>query len=197
MWARELLTVEGRFGSGNKLVPLARKNRHSSVARLKEFQTMLSNYVRTGAAAAFLLSAGLIADAQQPTTAQPVKVQVGAATSTATYRAKQILGSKIMIQNNTAIGTVDDIVFDDAGNLEYLVVANDGKMVAVPWEAAKFDLKSQTAVVNITPEVYKTIPTFTATTYPEFFVPTYRTTTYKMYGVTPRELRRIERIIRP
>ncbi len=159
---------------------------------------MLSNYVRTGAAAAFLLSAGLIAGAQQPTPAQPVKVQPATATSTHTYRAKQILGAKIMIQNNTAIGTVDDIVFDDAGNLEYLVVANDGgKMVAVPWEAAKFDLKSQTAVVNITPEVYKTIPTFTATTYPEFFIPTYRTTTYKMYGVTPRELRRIERIIRP
>ena len=107
------------------------------------------------------------------------------------------LGAKIMIQGNTAIGTVDDIVFDDAGNLEYLIVAHDYKLVTVPWEAAKFDLKSQTAVVNITPEVYKTIPTYTTTTYPDFFVPTYRTTTYKYYGMTPRELRRIERIVRP
>jgi sporulation protein YlmC with PRC-barrel domain len=162
---------------------------------------MMSNFVRTGAAVAFLASAALMADAQQPVPAQPpAKVQAQPDDKTAvgsTYRAKQILGSKIMIQNNTAIGTVDDIVFDSAGNMEYLVVVNDGKMVTVPFEAAKFDLKSQSAVVNITPEVYKTIPTYTATTYPDYFTPTYRTTTYKYYNITPRELRRIERIVRP
>jgi sporulation protein YlmC with PRC-barrel domain len=168
---------------------------------------MLSNFLRTGAAAAFLFSAGLIADAQQPVrpgqpgqAQPPVKVQPAdpaQATTTGTYRAKEILGAKIMIQNNTAIGTVDDIVFDGAGNLEYLVVEKDGKMVTVPWEAARFDVKSQSAVVNITPEVYKTLPTYTATTYPQYFTPTYRTTTYKYFNLTPRELRRIQRIARP
>jgi sporulation protein YlmC with PRC-barrel domain len=156
---------------------------------------MMSKLLRTGSAAAFLLTAGVLASAQQPTPAQPparVDPAQPAAAST-TYRAKQVLGSKIMIQNNTAVGTVDDIVFDQAGNLEYLVVVNDGKFTAVPWDAAKFDLKSQTAVVNITPEVYKTIPTFTATTYPDFWAPAWRTTTYKFYGLTPRELRRIGR----
>jgi sporulation protein YlmC with PRC-barrel domain len=162
---------------------------------------MLSNFLRIGAAAAFLVSAGLMADAQQPVRPgqAPVKVQpadVKAGTGL-TFRAKEILGAKIMILNNTAIGTVDDIVFDDAGNLEYLIVVSDGKLVTVPWEAAKFDVKSQSAVVNITPEVYKTIPTYTVTTYPAFFTPTYRTTTYKYYGLTPRELRRIDRIVRP
>ena len=166
---------------------------------------MMSNLLRTSAAAAFLVSAAMVADAQQPArpgqAQPPARVQAQPvdpnAPATATYRAKEILGSKIMIQNNTAIGTVDDIVFDSAGNLEYLVVVNDGKMVSVPWEAARFDVKSQTAVVNVTPEVWKTIPTYTATTYPQFFTPTYRTTTYKYFGLTPRELRRIERIVRP
>jgi len=169
-----------------------------------EHSAMLSNFLRMGAAGVFLVSAGLLADAQQPArpgAAQaPVRVQPtdDKAAPAVTYRAKQILGSKIMIQNNTAIGTVDDIVFDGAGNLEYLIVANtDGKMVTVPWEAAKFDVKSQSGVVNITPEVYKSIPTYTSTTYPDFFVPTYRTTTYKYYGLTPRELRRFNRIVRP
>lgn len=164
---------------------------------------MLSNFLRISAAGAFLVSAALVADAQQP--ARPGQAQPPArvqpvdpkASPLMTYRAKEILGAKIMIQNNTAVGTVDDIVFDSAGNLEYLIVANDGKLVSVPWEAARFDVKSQTAVVNITPEVFKTIPTYTVTTYPEFFTPTYRTTTYKYYGLTPRELRRIERITRP
>jgi hypothetical protein len=164
---------------------------------------MMSNLLRTGAAAALLASAALVAEAQQPVrpgqTQPSVKVQPAdpGASASATYRAKEILGAKIMIQNNTAIGTVDDIVFDSAGNLEYLIVAHDGKMVTVPWPAARFDVKSQTAIVNITPEVYKTLPTYTATSYPQFFTPTYRTTTYKYFNLTPRELRRIERIARP
>src|SRR5207248_3235507 len=113
----------------------------------------------------------------------------------ATFRAKDVLGTKVMIKNNTAVGTVEDLVFDAAGNLEYMIVSHDGKLVTVPWDAAKFDLKARTAVVEVTPEVWKTIPTYTTTTYPEFFTPTYRTSVYKVYGLTPRELRRIERRI--
>jgi hypothetical protein len=156
---------------------------------------MLSNILpRSVAVVCLFVLASLVAEAQQPVPAQqPVKVQPQPATTLPTYRAKQIIGTKMLIQNNTAIGTVDDIVFDSAGNLEYLIVANEGKLISVPWDAAKFDIKSQTATVNITPDVYKTIPTYTTTTYPEFFVPEYRTTVYKYYGLTPRELRRIER----
>src|SRR5262249_25940656 len=109
---------------------------------------------------------------------------------------KQVLGTKIMIQNNTAIGTVDDLVFDEAGNLEYLIVStSDNKLISVPWDAAKWDLDKKTGTVNITQEVYKTIPTYTTTTYPQFYTPTYRTQVYRAYGLTPRELRRIERRI--
>jgi sporulation protein YlmC with PRC-barrel domain len=127
------------------------------------------------------------------TLAQPPK-PVPAAVTTNTFRAKQVLGTKIMIQNNTAVGTVDDLVFDDAGNLEYMIVATgDNKLLTVPFDAGKFDLERKTVTLSITPEVYRTIPTYTATTYPQFYTPTYRTDIYKVYGLTPRELRRIER----
>ncbi len=127
-------------------------------------------------------------------------VMVMAAAATAadpvtTYRAKEVLGSKIMI-GTTSVGTVDDIVFDDAGNLEYLIVDNGGKLTTVPWEAATFDVAKKQAVLSITPDQFKVIPTYTVTTYPSFYTPAYRTEVYKHYGVTPRELRRIERIRR-
>jgi hypothetical protein len=96
----------------------------------------------------------------------------------------------MVIQGNMNIGTVDDIVFDDAGQIEYLIVDNGGKLVTIPWEAAKFNLEQRAATVNITPEVYKTIPTYTVQTYPQFFAPTYRTDVYRFYGLTPRPLRR-------
>ncbi|MBA4187230.1 MAG: hypothetical protein C0467_04345 [Planctomycetaceae bacterium] len=151
---------------------------------------MLSNVIRTTTAAAFLMTAGVLS--AQP----PVRVEAQPeATSVATYRAKQILGAKILIQGNTAIGTVDDIIFDSAGNMDYLVVVNEGKFITVPWDATKFDLKTQTALLNITPEIYKMIPTYTGTTYPDFWAPTYRVGVYKYYGLSPRELRRIDRRI--
>ena len=144
------------------------------------------------ATAALLATAGLtLADPPKPAAPPGAPVVAGH-----TFRAKQVLGTKIAIQGNTQIGTVEDLVFDDAGNMEYMIVATgDNKLVTVPWDAAKFDLEKKTATLTITQEVFKTIPTYTATTYPQFYTPTYRTDIYKVYGVTPRELRRIERRI--
>ena len=102
------------------------------------------------------------------------------------YRAKQVLGAKVAFKGDLSIGTVDDIVFSDYGQIEYLIVANEGKLVTVPWEAAKFDFEKQTATLTITQAKYKVIPTYTVREYPVFFEPTYRTTVYRCYGLTPR-----------
>lgn len=151
--------------------------------------------LRTLSAALLVVVSGtaFAADPPKPPPLAAPDVPVVAANA---FRAKQVLGTKITIQNNTAIGTVEDLVFDEAGNMEYLIVSTgENKLISVPWDAAKWDLEKKTGTLNITPEVYKTIPTFTVTTYPQFYTPTYRTSVYKVYGLTPRELRRIERRI--
>ncbi|HEY1187673.1 MAG TPA: PRC-barrel domain-containing protein [Gemmata sp.] len=124
---------------------------------------MLKNTLRA-TAAALLLTVGAPVFAADPP--RPV----GAAAAAHHHiRAKQVMGTKILIANNTAIGTVEDLVFDDAGNLEYLIVSTDAnKLVSVPWDAAKWDLEKKVGTVGITAEQYKTIPTFTPTTYPSF-----------------------------
>jgi hypothetical protein len=156
----------------------------------------MTNFTLRAASAALLMIGGFASAADPiPPAAAPPGTPL-APVNLPTFRAKQVLGTKIMIQNNTAIGTVDDLVFDQAGNLDYVVVAtSDNKLITVPWDAAKWDLEKKVAVVNITPDVYKTIPTYTVTTYPQFYTPTYHTDIYKVYGLTPRELRRIERRI--
>ena len=105
---------------------------------------------------------------------------------TQAYRVKQVLGSKVHIQGDLSIGTVDDLVFNDAGQVEYLIVANEGKLVTVPWEAAKFNFEKQTATINITQERFREIPTYTVREYPVFFEPAYRTRVYGWYGLRPR-----------
>jgi len=112
--------------------------------------------------------------------------------TTTTFRAKELLGTQILLGNNTQVGTVADMVSDGAGNLDYLIVStSDNKLVTVPWDAAKFDPDKKTATINVTQDVWKTVPTYTTTTYPQFYTPTYRTDIFKVFGLTPRELRRI------
>lgn len=107
------------------------------------------------------------------------------------FRAKQILGAKVSIENDTDVGTVDDIVLDEHGNVDYLIVANsENQLVTVPWDAAAFDSEKRVATVRITPKVYQTIPTYTVEKYPAFYTPTYRSQVYKYYGLTPGEQRR-------
>jgi hypothetical protein len=111
-------------------------------------------------------------------------------------RAKQVLGAKINIQNNTAVGTVDDIVVSDSGDVEYVVVqTDDNKMVTVPWSTVVWNKDYKSANINITVDQFKTIPRYNNTSYPDYFAPTYRTEIYKQYGVTPGVLRRLERRI--
>jgi len=109
------------------------------------------------------------------------------------YRAKEILGAKVHIEGDKMVGTVDDIVLDDAGNVDYLIVLMSNKeLVSVPWDAASFEPKQRTAKVAISPEKFEKVPTYTTEKYPTF-TPQYRTDTYRYYGLTPGQTRRAVR----
>jgi hypothetical protein len=110
-----------------------------------------------------------------------------------TIRAKSILGATINISGVTSVGTVEDIVLTDEGVVEYLIVGKDGKLVTLPWEAAKFDYEKRQATVAVTREQYQRIPTYTAERYPDFYAPAYRGEVYKYYGLKPGQQRRLDR----
>ncbi len=138
-------------------------------------------------AAATVLANLTYADEKAP----PGSVQQ--ATSSNTYRAKEVLGSKVHIENDLAIGVVDDIVFGDDGVIDYLIINNQNKLVTVPWEAAKFNFEKRTAIIQISQERFRDIPTYTVEKYPTFSTPAYRTQVYKSYGLTPLERRALRR----
>jgi sporulation protein YlmC with PRC-barrel domain len=152
-------------------------------------------------AAAIAVAGTLTMTAQPPATPppaapQPPRVapaQPAEAVAVKTYRIKQVLGSKLIIQDNIAVGTVNDVVFRDDGYIEYLIVEKNGRLTTVPWEAAKFDFEKQTATVAITNDVYTTIPTYTVKEYPQFHAPVYQAEIYRYYKLTPRQERRLER----
>ncbi len=109
-----------------------------------------------------------------------------------THKVKAVLGSRVSIQGGLAIGTVDDIIFDDDGYIDYLVVLNEGKYVVVPWQAAKFNFEQRAATVNITQQQFQQVPTFTVQSWPTFDA-AYQQRIYGYYGLTRGQERRMER----
>ncbi|MDB5340039.1 MAG: hypothetical protein JWN70_5658 [Planctomycetaceae bacterium] len=148
-------------------------------------ETMLNRARNCGAVLAVvatLVGANLVS-AQEDAKPAPTAGQV--------YRAKQVLGAKVNIEGDTEVGTVDDIVLDDHGNVDYLIVVNaDNKLVTVPWDAAAFNVQKRIATVRIAPKAYQAIPTYTVDQYPTFSTPAYRSQVYKYYGITPGAQRR-------
>jgi hypothetical protein len=137
---------------------------------------------------------------QSPPPAQPAPVTSNPADSTnpapapQAHRVKSVLGTKVSIQGNLVIGTVDDVIFDDNGYVDYLIVLNEGKYVVVPWQAAKFNFEQRTASVNVSEQQFRQVPTYTTTqNWPNVLEPAYRTRIYGYYGLTPGQERRIER----
>jgi hypothetical protein len=128
-----------------------------------------------------------------PATGTQVQQQVttGDSRQPQTHKVKSVLGTKVSIQGGLTIGTVDDVIFDDDGYIDYLVVLNEGKYVVVPWQAAKFNFEQRAATVNITQQQFQQVPTFTGQAWPTFDTG-YQTRIYGYYGVTPHD-RRTER----
>ena len=98
-------------------------------------------------------------------------------------------GAQVIVANVT----VDDIIFDDNGSVDYLVVLNEGKYVTVPWQAAKFDFERRTATVNITEKRFRQVPTYTLEQVPNYGSPVYRQQIYTYYGLRPGQERRLDR----
>ena len=129
---------------------------------------------------------------QTPTTPQTQVTPAGQQQSQAPtpYRVKQILGATVNLTSGEKVGTVDDIVLSEDGQVEYLIVSENNRLATVPWQAAKFDLNTRTAALEVTTEKYRTAPRYDTNTYPEFYTPEYRNQVYGYYGLTPREIRR-------
>jgi hypothetical protein len=107
------------------------------------------------------------------------------------YRTKQILGAEVRLQDDVLAGNVDDVVVDNNGNVDFFIVVNSNNVfVTVPWDAAKFNLETRTAVLPITQAHFQRAPTYTVEQYPNFSAPAYRTQVYRFFGVTPGQQRR-------
>jgi hypothetical protein len=99
------------------------------------------------------------------------------------HRARDVLGAQIRLRDGYSVGTVSDIIFNDDGYLEYLVVETNGRDVLVPWSAARFNFEGRAATLDQPHDRWRDVPTFPRDRWPDVGDPDYRARIDKYYGV--------------
>ena len=94
-----------------------------------------------------LITSNLWAQVQQETTTT-VQTQVGSTTQIRTVST--VIGSSVKLQSGDTYGKIEDIVLNDSGCLEYVVVAYEDQYYVVPWTVAKVNYQERSILLNTT-----------------------------------------------
>jgi hypothetical protein len=75
-------------------------------------------------------------------------------------RSSALIGSTANFQGGTALGKVTDVVINDGGCVEYVVVGYQNRFVPVPWMAMTYNSGNRTFLLRIDQAQLGQIPTF-------------------------------------
>jgi hypothetical protein len=110
-----------------------------------------------------------------------------------TRTANQVIGSAIRLQDGVSYGRVVDIVLNEDGYAEYLVVSREDRYALLPWSAARVDFGQRVVTYDVTPQVVQPL-FFAPNAWPNYSDPQFTTRVREVFPrATRREIRRIER----
>ena len=117
-------------------------------------------------------------------------------------RVRDMLGVGVAVQDGQAVGSVYDMIVNNQGMIEYVLVNEGGKLVSVPWRAVQIDVtpgagadavdpaarpRNRLSIRGMTADRYRTAPRFTAEAYPDFYSPDYNTEATQFYNLRPSD----------
>jgi hypothetical protein len=94
-------------------------------------------------------------------------------------RLSLVIGGGVRIADGVSVGKIEDVVLNDRGCIDYVVVVYHDKYVAIPWSVATVDYGERIVTVDITEQRFAEVPTFTRT---EFSVLTTSEFTQKVHS---------------
>src|SRR5262245_37127573 len=110
--------------------------------------------------AAALLSVGLLyAQTGQPPTGGKA-TQTTSSSSVTTHKVSTILQTSVSLQGES-LGKVVDVVFNEDGCIEYLVISYQEEYLAIPWGAVRVDERQHTVVITHTQVTRENLRTLT------------------------------------
>lgn len=105
-------------------------------------------------------------------------------------KISRIIGSNVRLQGVNNWGKVDDVILNDNGGIEYLVVAHDNQFVMMPWTAATVNYGQGFITYNVTPQAVQPL-LFAPTAWPDITQPQWITQTRTVFpGVIRHDVSR-------
>lgn len=98
-------------------------------------------------------------------------------------RVSVIMETGVSVQDGDNIGKVVDLIVNDNGCIEYVVVAYEQNFILVPWSVTTVNVERKVVRINITRERLREVPTFTRDRWPNFSDGQFREKLHKVYGV--------------
>lgn len=102
-------------------------------------------------------------------------------------KVSQIIGSSVLLQDNASYGKVEDIVLNEDGCIEYVVVSREDRYALMPWGVATVDYGQRTVVFDVTPQVVQPL-FFARDAWPNVADPQFNRRVGDAFG--PRAIRR-------
>ena len=121
---------------------------------------------RAFVAGGFLLLAGVL-----PALAQErIREERPATTDGEIRKASVLMGSKVVVRDGASLGEVVDLVINDSGCIDFLIVRYEEDYMVVPWSVTSFNVQRRSVVVNsnITRAKLRDV-TFTRNRWPNFY----------------------------
>jgi PRC-barrel domain len=78
-------------------------------------------------------------------------------------RLSVVIGGSVQIADGVSVGKIEEVVLNDRGCIDYVVVVYHDKYVAIPWSMATVDYGERIVTVDITERRFAEVPTFTRT----------------------------------
>jgi len=78
-------------------------------------------------------------------------------------RLSLVIGGNVRIAQGVSVGKIEDVVLNDQGCIDYVVVVYQDKYVPIPWSVATVDYGQRIVTVDITEQRFAEVPTFTRT----------------------------------
>jgi hypothetical protein len=82
-------------------------------------------------------------------------------------RVSTLIGSAVELQAGGRFGQVEDIIINDEGCIDFVVVVFEQKLIAVPFSLARVDFGRRVVFFDVERELLLRAPTFTKTRFPD------------------------------
>jgi sporulation protein YlmC with PRC-barrel domain len=105
-----------------------------------------------------------------------------------TNRASEFIGKDVNNQTGENVGTVEDVVFDNQGNIHYIILSRGGvagvgaDMVPIPFKAEKFSFQEDAIILSMDQQKLEGAPSFSSGEWDELSQQEFQQKVHGYYG---------------